>query len=62
MYEYTADWLLGILGRRPYPDFPARQGPPPAQAEARSRSCPACHSVGLPLGGCQNLWHVEVRP
>lgn len=28
----------------------------------RPRSCPACHSIGPPKDGCQNLWHVEVRP
>ncbi len=27
-----------------------------------SRSCPSCHSIGPPKDGCQNLWHVEVRP
>jgi hypothetical protein len=28
----------------------------------RPRSCPDCHSIGYPKDGCQNLWHVEVRP
>lgn len=24
-------------------------------------TCPSCHSPAAAVGGCQNLWHVEVR-
>jgi hypothetical protein len=26
-----------------------------------ARCCPTCFSLGPPRGGCQDLWHVEVR-
>lgn len=27
--------------------------------ELQARSCPWCHSIGLPLNGCKNIWHAE---
>jgi hypothetical protein len=42
-----------------------RRLPPEASEELRPRprSCPTCHSImGVAQNGCQDLWHVEVRP
>lgn len=29
---------------------------------AKPGTCPSCRSAGPPKDGCNNLWHIEVRP